>query len=449
MPEKKILLNDQTQFTKVEAFFSTLDDKDRVRARSCEGGVELYVRGSSKWHIFTDMLRLASDVQKDYKKASDKLFSIFSGSANGPLSNIRYDLKGLQKATKVHKHDFRVSDLKSFFNSSADVDRSDHHAGVAAMRENRSQRQASARLNSAWDNVNLNLSDQQSIQRYVKEVVGDKNRSDTPENAVIQRQASEFSKYLDIKINKVDDSPEPDYVAAELFAFSLKQRLEGNSLTASDEAAKTQEQLVMSLLSTITEQSVPSQVNLNARDVGFSEADLIIVDPHSSYRGQIAMTMSSTSRSESHIATYRNADEPINFSITDHQKIRDTNLAKIDNALEISYAEGFPTSRDALKALYNQVGKTISAKISSSGKQSGDPYTIHMTILNPDEAGLARQDTTVALEAFATATLQWMKVHPNLRIKVKLPPGISEQNMLSIYRECKDRLPASAIISDD
>jgi outer membrane scaffolding protein for murein synthesis (MipA/OmpV family) len=72
-----------------------------------------------------------------------------------------------------------------------------------------------------------------------------------------------------------------------------------------------------------------------------------------------------------------------------------------------------------------------------------------MTILNPDEAGLARQDTTVALEAFATATLQWMKVHPNLRIKVKLPPGISEQNMLSIYRERKDRLPASAIISDD
>ena len=69
MPEKKILLNDQTQFTKVEAFFSTLDDKDRVRARSCEGGVELYVRGSSKWHVFTDLLRLASDVQKDYKEA--------------------------------------------------------------------------------------------------------------------------------------------------------------------------------------------------------------------------------------------------------------------------------------------------------------------------------------------------------------------------------------------
>ena len=449
MPEKKILLNDQTQFTKVEAFFSTLDDKDRVRARSCEGGVELYVRGSSKWHIFTDMLRLASDVQKDYKKASDKLFSIFSGSANGTLSNIRHDLPGLKKHTEKHKHDFRAVQLKSFFYSSADSERSVHHAGVAARRKDRSQREASERLNSAWDNVNLNLSNQQSIQRYVKEVVGDKNRSDTPENAVIQRQASEFSKYLDIKINKVDDSPEPDYVAAELFAFSLKQRLEGNSLTASDEAAKTQEQLVMSLLSTITEQSVPSQVNLNAGDVGFSEADLIIVDPHSSYRGQIAMTMSSTSRSESHTATFRNGDEQINFSITDHQEIRNTNSAKIDNALEISYDEGFPTKRDPLEALYDQVGQTISTKISSSGKQSGDPYTIHMTILNPNEAGLARQDTTVALEAFATATLQWLKVHPNLRIKVQLPPGISEQKMLSIYRDCKDRLPASAIISDD
>ena len=449
MPEQKILLTTNTKFEEIENFFVMLDDKARLRARSCEGGVELYVRGSSKWHVFTDMLRLASDVQKDYKKASDKLFSIFSGSANGPLSNIRYDLPGLKKHTEKHKHDFRAVQLKSFFYSSADSERSVHHAGVAARRKDRSQREASERLNSAWDNVNLNLSNQQSIQRYVKEVVGDKNRSDTPENAVIQRQASEFSKYLDIKINKADDSQKPDYVAAELFAFLLKQRLEGNSLTASDEAAKTQEQLVMSLLSTITEQSVPSQVNLNARDVDFSEADLIIVDRHSSYREQIAMTMSSTGSPDSYTATHRNGDEQINFSIKHRQKIRDTNSAKIDNALEISYDEGFPTKRDPLKALYDQVGQTISTKISSSGKQSGDPYTIHMTILNPNEAGLARQDTTVALKAFATATLQWLKVHPNLRIKVKLPPGISEQNMLSIYRERKDRLPASAIISDD
>jgi hypothetical protein len=437
MPEKKLLLTDKTQFTEVRAFFDGLDDKDRVRARSCEDGVELYVRGSSKWHVFTDLLRLASDVQKDYKKASDKLFSIFSSSANGPLSNIRYDLPGLKKNTAEHKHDFRAVQLKSFFNSSANFDRSVHHAGVAAMRKNRSQREASERLNLAWDNVNLNLSDQQSIQQYVQDFVVDKNRSDTRENAVIQSQADEFSKYLDIKINKADNSQEPDYVAAELFAFSLKQRLEGNSLTASDEAAKTQEQAVMSLLSTITEQSVPSQVNLNAGDVGFSEADLIIVDPHSSYRGQIAMTMSSTSRSESHTATYRNGDEPINFSITDHQEIRGTNSAKIDNALEIRYDEGFPNRRDALKALYDQVGETIATKISSSGKQSGDPYTIHMTILNPDEAGLARQDTTDALEAFAIATLQWLKDHPNLRIKVQLPQGVSEQAMIDVYRKCK------------
>jgi hypothetical protein len=60
-----------------------------------------------------------------------------------------------------------------------------------------------------------------------------------------------------------------------------------------------------------------------------------------------------------------------------------------------------------------------------------------MTILNPDEAGLARQDTTDALEAFAIATLQWLKDHPNLRIKVQLPQGVSEQAMIDVYRKCK------------
>ncbi len=69
MPEQKILLTTNTKFEEIENFFVMLDDKARLRARSCEGGVELYVRGSSKWHVFTDLLRLASDVQKDYKEA--------------------------------------------------------------------------------------------------------------------------------------------------------------------------------------------------------------------------------------------------------------------------------------------------------------------------------------------------------------------------------------------
>jgi hypothetical protein len=492
MPEKKLLLTDKTQFTEVRAFFDGLDDDDRVRARSCEDGVELYVRGSSKWHVFTDLLRLASTVRQDYTAAQTKLFSIFDNFQNGALHNVK---KEMQESTKDQKHDFRASQLKSFFekspvpngsasstvreeppkkrlqtNASERLDLARGNQNLSEPDKNsiqqtdqkkraeqRLQMDAKERLDLAWDNQNLSERKKHLIQQTVENLVNDRNQSDTPENVAIQAQAQHFLTYLNNQISlnngfgtlefvlkglsdqisPHNDTEALDFVAAEQFAFSWEQRPEKGSLGVPDEDTKTGEKLLTELASKIIEQSVPSQVNLNAGDVGSTEADLIIVDPHSSYRGQIAMTMSSTSRSESHTATYRNGDEPINFSIKHHQKIRDTNSAKIDNALEIRYDEGFPTRSDALKALYDKVGETITTKISSNGKQSGDPYTIHMTILSPSGFGPESPDPTDALEAFATATLRWLKKNPKLRIKVQLPQGVSEQAMIDVYRKCK------------
>ena len=440
MPEQKIVINNQTQFAEVEQFFSGLGDNARVRSRSCEGGVELYVRGSSKLHIFTDLLRSARDVQKDYQEAKNTLFSIFGGGTNVSATNHLRDLKELENATKEHKHDFRAYQFKNYFRNIANLERSAHAASRGAIQEKRRQDDAHNRLDSAWNNMNLSTSDKHSIQQTVQNLVSDTNRSNAPENAAIRRKAHEFSKYLNNQINTDDDPQELDYVAAEDFALSWKQPPVGGSLKASDGSTKTEETLLTSLVSEITAQSVPQQVDLNAEPIGSSPADLIIVDPHSKYPGHIAMTMSSESKPNSHTAHHKNGDEPVNFSIKDHQKVGHTNLAKIDNALEINYDKGFPAKKDPLKTLYDKVGETIAKKISSRGKQSSDRYTIHMTILNPTGDGLASHNTPVALEAFADATLQWLKRHPNLRIKVQLPPGISEQHMLTIYRASKARL---------
>jgi len=461
MPEKKLLLTDKTQFTDVRAFFDELEDKDRVRARSCEDGVELYVRGSSKWHVFTDLLRLASTVRQDYTAAQTKLFSIFNNASTDPLHNVTDDFKNklsvMQESTKDQKHDFRAYQLKSFFKKSPVPNGSASYTVKAEPPKKRLQTNASERLDSAWKNQKLCQSDTRSIQQTVQNLVNGRNQSDTPENVAIQAQAKHFLSYLNNQISPCNDteafeifltalsnqiSPNNnfgalDFVAAEQFAFSWKQRPEKGSLGVPDEDTKTAEELLTELASKIIEQSVPSQVNLNAGDVGSAEADLIVIDPHSNYPEYEAMTTPSTSISSSHDAHWFNGDEAVQFHIKDHPGVGSSKSARIDNALAISYNEGSKTIGYSLKLLYKKVGETITTQISSSGKQSGDPYTIHMTILSPSGFEPESPDPTDALEAFAIATLQWLKDHPNLRIKVQLPQGVSEQAMIDVYRKCK------------
>jgi hypothetical protein len=499
MPEKKLLLTDKTQFTEVRAFFDELEDKDRVRARSCEDGVELYVRGSSKWHVFTDLLRLASTVRQDYTAAQTKLFSIFNNASTDPLHNVTDDFKNklsvMQESTKDQKHDFRAYQLKSFFKKSPVPNGSASYTVKAEPPKKRLQTNASERLDSAWGDKNLSetkkrliqqtdqkksaeqrlqmdaeerldsawknqklcQSDTRSIQQTVQNLVNGRNQSDTPENIAIQAQAKHFLSYLNNQISPCNDteafeifltalsnqiSPNNnfgalDFVAAEQFAFSWKQRPEKDSLGVPDEDTKTAEELLTELASKIIEQSVPSQVNLNAGDVGSAEADLIVIDPHSNYPEYEAMTTPSTSISSSHDAHWFNGDEAVQFHIKDHPGVGSSKSARIDNALAISYNEGSKTIGYSLKLLYKKVGETITTQISSSGKQSGDPYTIHMTILSPSGFEPESPDPTDALEAFAIATLQWLKDHPNLRIKVQLPQGVSEQAMIDVYRKCK------------
>ena len=162
MPEKKLLLTDKTQFTEVRAFFDGLDDDDRVRARSCEDGVELYVRGSSKWHVFTDLLRLASTVRQDYTAAQTKLFSIFDNFQNGALHNVK---KEMQESTKDQKHDFRASQLKSFFEKSPVPNGSASSTVKEEPPKKRLQTNASERLDLARGNQNLSEPDKNSIQQ--------------------------------------------------------------------------------------------------------------------------------------------------------------------------------------------------------------------------------------------------------------------------------------------
>ena len=247
MPEQKILLNDQTTYEQVKHFFSGLDDKARVRARNCDGGVELYVRGSSAWHLFTDLFRLASDVQKDYQKAKNKLVSIFSSNKDADAPNVLLNPKKLIEVTRDHKHDFRATQFNSYFKDVAEAEQK-------FLQEKRLQSEAKNRLDLAWQVTDFSIQGQTWIKEHVQDLLNDTTRFDVSENAEIQRQAGEFSKYVKNKVDPGAPSEEIDYVAAEKFAFSWEKIEERTSPTAQDDLPKIKEKLLTTLLSKITDQ---------------------------------------------------------------------------------------------------------------------------------------------------------------------------------------------------
>jgi len=432
MPEQKILLNDQTTYEQVKQFFSGLDDEARVRARNGDDGVELYVRGSSTWHIFTDKLRLARDVKKDYQKAKDKLLSIFNGSKDTDATYLLSNTKKLIETTRDHKHDFRATQFNSYFKDVAVAE-----AEQKTLQGKRLQSEAKNRLDLAWRHTNFSIRGRTWIKERTQALLNDTKRFDASENAEIQRQAGEFSKYVKNKVDSNAPSEEIDYVAAEKFAFSWKKTPERTLPKASDHEPIIKEKLLTKLVSRITEQSMSQQLDMSAGPIGESAADLIIMDPHSNYRGYTDMVMSGKFISTSHTESYQSGDETVNFSLVDRRRKEQTSTRKFDNALEITHDEDFQKVENSLQILYDKVGKAIAAKIASRGQQSSDKYTIHMTIPNPSGYGSAPDKTSHALRAFVDATNQWLGKYPNLQIKVQLPPGVSEQDMLRIYRESR------------
>ena len=112
MPEMKIRLTDTTSISDITNFFQKLDDTQKVRARKInENEIELYVRGSSKWHLVTDNLKLGFLVTRDYQAAKKKIEDIFN--KNGIIKSMRAPQEKLNNVMSNHQHDFHAREIKT------------------------------------------------------------------------------------------------------------------------------------------------------------------------------------------------------------------------------------------------------------------------------------------------------------------------------------------------
>ncbi len=114
MAEIKLKITDTTSISDIANFFKGLDDTQTVRARQTrDGAIELYVRGSSKWHLLTDNLKLGFLVTRDYQAAQEKIDNIFK--KNGVIKSIKAPQEKLNTSFSNHQHDFYVREIKSDF----------------------------------------------------------------------------------------------------------------------------------------------------------------------------------------------------------------------------------------------------------------------------------------------------------------------------------------------
>ena len=61
-------------------------------------------------------------------------------------------------------------------------------------------------------------------------------------------------------------------------------------------------------------------------------------------------------------------------------------------------------------------------------------YVVRLPLLNPfKNKKLSQEEKSMMLTAFVTATVKWRRDYPNLRIKVQLPPTISELDIQRIH----------------
>ncbi len=115
MPEQSLKINASTSVAQLSEFFQGLDENSRVRARKSGKNIVLYVQGSSKLHVLTDILRPGFLVKRNYKAATKTIENIFSSSRVGVKTrdNTINGTSNFNAMTGQHRHDFYTKEIQS------------------------------------------------------------------------------------------------------------------------------------------------------------------------------------------------------------------------------------------------------------------------------------------------------------------------------------------------
>jgi hypothetical protein len=447
MAEIKIKITDNTSISDIAKFFKGLDDTQQVRARQTrDGAIELYVRGSSKWHLLTDNLKLGFLVTRDYQAAQEKIDDIFK--KNGVIKSIKTPQEKLNTSFSNHQHDFYVREIKSDFQiaqkvltqqeiSKKNVEKYQQESLILFLPENLTS--IVEYLTDGFDTTPYaTLEFIKFIQLAtptIKQPNKQLSRSVELDFEQIENFAIEWQKLMvQKKSNSTDGIPDKKNQSDGFAKISMTENFinkitagicENITFARADLSAKT-----------INESSADiafARLDLSAKTINESSADLVIFDPSSGYTNS-SLVENNFINSSQNIADNGNDNIP-SFAVTSHRNVKTFSEKSDIEGFKIVYTglNDSVTYEETSSGLYKKLGAMIEDKIKL--RPLNKSFTIHLPILNPfDKEKLTPEEEAMNLSAFVEHTNTWLSTYPNLRIQVQMPQDANTKEFEEAYQ---------------
>jgi hypothetical protein len=434
MAEIKIRLTDTTSVSEIADFFKGLNDTQTVRARQTkDGAIELYVRGSSKWHLLTDNLKFGFLVTRDYQAAQEKIDDIFK--QNGVIKSIKAPQTKLTSSFSNHQHDFYVREIKTDFQNAKKV-----ITQQEISRKNVENYQSTSLRNFIPENLT-------DIVEYLA------NEFETTPSATL-----EFIKFIQLAkptINQPNKQPsqsvELDFEQIENFAIEWQKLMAHKKLNSIDGIPdeKTQddgfvkksvtENFINKITAEICKNIPMARVDFKSKPIDESDANILILDSSSKFNNPRDLgekvTSQSTKNSDDDDGPYQR------LTVDPYNNVKTQSHKEGISGFYVEYSDigNSISDEEILNLAYEKLDAMIENKIKEF-KADGKICTVHLSILNPfnmdplSKTDFTPEEQTKNLNAFVKHTSKWLAKYPNLRIQIQPPENTTMEKIEEAYQ---------------
>lgn len=434
MAEIKIKLTDTTSVSEIADFFKGLNDTQTVRARqTMDGAIELYVRGSSKWHLLTDNLKFGFLVTRDYQAAREKIDDIFK--QNGVIKSIKAPQTELTSSFSNHQHDFYVREIKTDFQNAKKV---------ITQQEISRKNVETYKSTLLTDFIPENLTD---IVEYLA------NEFETTSYAT-----PEFIKFIQLMtptINQPNKQPsqsvELDFEQIENFSIEWQKLMTHKKLNSIDGIPdeKTQadgfvkksvtENFINKITAEICKNIPMARVDFKSKHIDESDADILIFDSSSKFNNYRdygdKVSSPSTKNSDDDDALYQR------LTVDSYSNVKTQSGKEGISGFYVEYSDigNSISDEEILNRAYEKLDTMIKNKIEKF-KADGKICTVHLSILNPFntdplfKTNFTPEEQTMNLNAFVKHTSNWLAKYPNLRIQIQPPTNTTMGEIEEAYQ---------------
>jgi len=193
------------------------------------------------------------------------------------------------------------------------------------------------------------------------------------------------------------------------------------------------ENFINKITAGICENITFARLDLSAKTINESSADLVIFDTWSGYTNY-SLVENNVINSSQNIADNGNDNIP-SFAVTSHRNVKTFSEKSDIEGFKIVYTglNDSVTYEEISSGLYKKLGAMIEDKIKL--RPLNKSFTIHLPILNPfDKEKLTPEEEAMNLSAFVEHTNTWLSTYPNLRIQVQMPQDGNTKKFEEAYQ---------------